>query len=114
MHRSTQAAITLMAPTRGRLVPLTEVQDEAFASGALGQGAALEPEDGLITAPIGGEIIVAMTHAYGILTPDGVEVLVHIGIDTVTLNGGNDTSRWGQLGLTYSQRASPRDPRYPG
>ncbi len=79
----------LTAPCRGTITALSDVQDAAFASGALGPGVGIEPLDGAIVAPCSGTIVAAMEsgHAYGIRTDDGIEVLVHVGIDTVQLKG---------------------------
>lgn len=81
------APLAVLAPAGGRVVPLAEVPDKVFSSGAIGSGAAVLPEDGRITAPISGELITAMPHAFGIRSDDGVEILVHVGIDTVKLDG---------------------------
>lgn len=79
----------LTAPCAGTVVPLGEVADPAFASQAMGPGIGIEPDDGAIVAPCSGTVMVAMDtgHAFGIRTDDGMEVLVHVGIDTVTMKG---------------------------
>ncbi|WP_030748609.1 glucose PTS transporter subunit IIA [Streptomyces griseus] len=79
----------LAAPVAGRVVDLDEVGDPVFASRALGEGVGIEPADGHVVAPVDGELaVVAETgHAFGIRTADGVEVLIHVGIDTVQMNG---------------------------
>lgn len=79
----------LTAPCAGHVVALETVSDPVFASGAMGPGVGIEPAEGTILAPCSGTVIVAMGtgHAFGIRTDDGVEVLVHIGIDTVTMKG---------------------------
>lgn len=79
----------LTSPCAGTVVPLDQVADPVFASGAMGPGVAVEPSDGSIVAPCNGTVIVAMNtgHAFGIKTDDGVEVLVHVGIDTVAMKG---------------------------
>jgi PTS system beta-glucosides-specific IIC component len=79
----------VLAPMDGRLIPLSEVPDPVFSSGAMGMGIAVEPTSGTVYAPVSGTIIVTMDsgHAYGIRTADGVEVLVHVGLDTVNLKG---------------------------
>jgi len=79
----------LTAPCAGVVVPLTDVADPAFASQAMGPGIGIEPADGAIVAPCSGTVMVAMDtgHAFGIRTDDGREVLVHVGIDTVTMKG---------------------------
>ncbi|MGC4153838.1 MAG: beta-glucoside-specific PTS transporter subunit IIABC [Propionicimonas sp.] len=79
----------ILAPVAGRIVQLTEVGDKVFASGVLGKGVGIVPEDGRILAPVSGTVVTAMKtgHAFGIRAEDGTEVLVHIGIDTVQLEG---------------------------
>ncbi|WP_158247701.1 beta-glucoside-specific PTS transporter subunit IIABC [Actinomyces qiguomingii] len=79
--------LEILAPVTGRVVALKEVADEAFSSGAMGEGLAVLPADGTVTAPISGEVIVSMGHAFGIRAFTGAEVLVHIGLDTVGLKG---------------------------
>ncbi|MEE0940858.1 MAG: PTS glucose transporter subunit IIA, partial [Bifidobacteriaceae bacterium] len=66
-----------------------ETGDETFAQRILGEGVAVEPSEGIFTAPVSGELttVAGSKHAFGIKTDDGVEILVHIGIDTVQLNG---------------------------
>lgn len=79
----------VVAPVAGRLVAITEVADPAFASKALGDGVGIVPSDGTVVAPVDGELVsVAESgHAFGLSTADGVEVLVHVGIDTVRMQG---------------------------
>ncbi len=79
----------LVAPVAGRVVSLDEVPDPVFASRALGEGVGIEPADGRVVAPADGELVTvtATGHAFGIRTADGVEVLVHVGIDTVQMKG---------------------------
>ncbi|MFE2532175.1 glucose PTS transporter subunit IIA [Streptomyces sp. NPDC059371] len=81
--------LELTAPVAGRVVGLGEVEDPVFASRALGEGVGIEPSDGHVVAPVDGELItVADTgHAFGIRTANGVEVLIHVGIDTVKMQG---------------------------
>ena len=83
----------LSACLNGTVVPLAEVKDEAFASGALGDGIAIEPTDGELVAPADGEISSTFEthHAVGMTTADGAELLMHIGIDTVKLGGRHFT-----------------------
>ena len=83
----------LAACLTGTVVPLAEVKDEAFASGALGDGIAIEPIDGELVAPADGEISSTFEthHAVGMTTVDGAELLMHIGIDTVKLGGKHFT-----------------------
>lgn len=79
----------LSACLNGTVVPLADVKDEAFASGALGDGIAIEPTDGELVAPADGKISSTFEthHAVGMTTADGAELLMHIGIDTVKLGG---------------------------
>lgn len=83
----------LSACLNGTVVPLAEVKDEAFSSGALGDGIAIEPSDGELVAPADGEISSTFDthHAVGLTTDDGAELLMHIGIDTVKLGGKHFT-----------------------
>lgn len=80
---------TVDAPMAGRCVPLTEVPDPTFAEGILGQGVAICPTDGKVYAPADGEITTLFPtgHAVAMTTDSGAELLVHIGLDTVTLKG---------------------------
>lgn len=77
------------APIAGQLINIASVNDPVFSSGMMGQGVAIEPTDNRVLAPADGEVTVAYAthHAYGLKTTDGVEVLIHIGIDTVNLDG---------------------------
>ncbi|MDO4258431.1 MAG: beta-glucoside-specific PTS transporter subunit IIABC [Actinomycetaceae bacterium] len=88
---SSDGTISIGIPVTGEVIPLSVVPDKVFASGAMGQGVAIRPapSQSQVLAPATGEIIVAMDsgHAFGIKTEDGVELLVHIGIDTVQLKG---------------------------
>lgn len=80
-------AVSVAAPAIGEVVSLESVPDKVFASGALGAGLAVVPAVGEAFAPVSGTLITATSHAYGIKTDNGLEVLVHIGIDTVKLGG---------------------------
>ncbi len=77
------------APVSGTAKPLAEVDDKIFADGLLGKGLAIEPDEGVIYAPVSGKVTVApkSCHAVGISSPEGIEVLVHVGINTVDLKG---------------------------
>ena len=83
----------LSACLNGTVVPLADVKDEAFASGVLGDGIAIEPSDGELVAPADGEISSTFEthHAVGMTTADGADLLMHIGIDTVKLGGKHFT-----------------------
>ena len=80
---------TFAAPISGRVMPVSEVEDQVFASKAMGDGIAIDPSEGKVYAPFSGEITVAFPtgHAYGIKAANGKEVLIHIGMDTVELEG---------------------------
>lgn len=84
-----RAAVTISAPLAGKVIPLSEVSDAAFSSGALGQGAAIVPAEGKLYAPVDGVAAAFFPtgHAVGIQTDDGVEILIHVGMDTVSLEG---------------------------
>lgn len=77
------------SPIKGKVIPLQDVKDRAFASEALGKGIGIIPEENTISAPVTGEVVTLFPthHAIGIKTEYGIEVLIHIGIDTVELNG---------------------------
>ncbi len=81
--------IDIHSPVRGQIVPLSQVSDEAFRSEAIGKGIAVLPEEGKVYAPVDGEVTALFQtgHALGLTTKDGVELLIHVGIDTVSLNG---------------------------
>ena len=81
------AADTLVAPVSGRVVKMTDVPDPVFSGEVLGKGCAVWPDDETVYAPISGTVTVTMGHAVGITGDDGIEVLVHIGVDTVDMNG---------------------------
>ena len=86
---SEQVGFPVSAPLKGEVVSLETVQDEVFSSGAIGKGIAIMPSEGTVYAPFDGEIITVYPskHAIGLRSNTGVEVLIHIGIDTVKLNG---------------------------
>ncbi|PWG66579.1 glucose PTS transporter subunit IIA [Bifidobacterium callitrichidarum] len=83
------ATTAVSAPVSGHVITLDASGDPVFASRALGEGVAIEPVDGTVKAPVSGvlQTVAETGHAFGIKTDDGVEVLVHVGIDTVKLNG---------------------------
>ena len=80
---------TLVTPIVGDVVALADVNDPVFSSGAMGQGIAVKPSQGVVYAPADAEVSIAFPtgHAFGLKTINGAEVLIHVGIDTVTMNG---------------------------
>ena len=101
----------VQAPVAGRAVRLENVPDPVFSQGMVGYGAAVDPPRGVVeaVAPVSGKLLKLMPHAYIVMTPDNVGVLVHLGLDTVALKGegfathatqGDDVAA-GQLIITY-------------
>ncbi|MBO0439860.1 beta-glucoside-specific PTS transporter subunit IIABC [Candidatus Enterococcus ikei] len=86
---ATLKKVPLASVVEGKIVPLSEIKDQAFSTGALGKGLGIIPSDNRIVAPVSGEVsaVFPTKHAIGIKTEQGVEVLIHIGIDTVELDG---------------------------
>ena len=80
---------TLVSPLSGNVVALENVNDPVFSSGAMGKGLAVKPSEGVVYAPADAEVTIAFEtgHAYGLKTASGAEILIHIGIDTVSMNG---------------------------
>jgi len=103
--------LSVLAPVSGRAVALDDVPDPVFAQGMVGYGAAVDPPQTVVdaVAPVAGKVFKLLPHAYVIMTPDNVGVLVHLGLDTVTLNGAGFTTlvaegdevRAGQAIITY-------------
>lgn len=101
----------VLAPVAGRAVALQDVPDPVFSAGMVGYGAAVDPPRGVIDAiaPVGGKLLKLMPHAFVIMTAEGVGVLVHLGLDTVALNGEGFTAHVsqgdvvaaGQVVITY-------------
>lgn len=101
----------VLAPVAGRAVALQDVPDPVFSAGMVGYGAAVDPPRGVIDAiaPVSGKLLKLMPHAYVIMTAEGVGVLVHLGLDTVALNGEGFTTHVsqgdqveaGQVMITY-------------
>jgi PTS system beta-glucosides-specific IIC component len=79
----------VVSPVKGEVRPLSEVKDEAFSSGALGKGIAIEPTEGKVVAPVDGVLTTFFPtgHALGITSDSGAEILIHVGMDTVQLDG---------------------------
>ena len=102
---------SVLAPVGGRAVPLQDVPDPVFSQGMVGYGAAIDPPRGVVdaVAPVSGKILKLLPHAYIVMTPDNVGILVRLGLDTVQLNGegftthvsqGDDVTA-GQVIITY-------------
>lgn len=105
----------VLAPVGGRAVALENVPDPVFSAGMVGYGAAIDPPRAVVdaVAPVGGKLLKLMPHAYIIMTPQNVGVLVHLGLDTVQLKGdgftthvsqGDDVTA-GQVIITYDVAA---------
>ncbi|HIZ06417.1 MAG TPA: glucose PTS transporter subunit IIA [Candidatus Eubacterium avistercoris] len=86
-EQTDEEEIRILSPLQGETAELSETGDETFASGALGEGIAIRPGKGEVVAPCRGTISVVMGHAIGIFADNGAELLIHVGIDTVELNG---------------------------
>ncbi|WP_233959300.1 beta-glucoside-specific PTS transporter subunit IIABC [Pectobacterium versatile] len=84
---------TILSPLSGKLVALSDINDDVFSQGLLGQGVAIIPDNGEVVAPVSGEIITFLEskHAIGIRADNGLELLIHVGLDTVNLNGKHFT-----------------------
>lgn len=110
-YPSAVSSTEVLAPVGGRALALAEVPDPVFAQGMVGYGAAVEPPAAVVTAvaPVSGTVLKLLPHAYVIMTPDNVGVLVHLGLDTVQLQGAGftahiaqgDTVTAGQPVITY-------------
>ena len=84
-----KSSLELLAPVSGKVLPLSSVPDEVFATKLAGDGVAVEPTEDIFVAPGSGELVLIFktNHAFCIRLDNGIEILVHIGIDTVNLNG---------------------------
>ena len=93
--RNASADLSVTAPIHGIAISLSEVGDRTFASGVLGPGAAIDPVEGPVVSPVDGEVLVAFPtgHAYGLRSASGIELLIHVGMDTVELDGKYFTPR---------------------
>lgn len=106
---------TVLAPLSGVTIALDEVPDATFASGLMGAGAAIIPAEGRVIAPFSGEVasLFSTRHAIGLLSDSGIEILIHVGIDTVKLNGEHFTAHVkegdkihpGELLITFDREA---------
>lgn len=103
--------ITIHSPINGEMMPLSEVKDEAFSTGMLGNGVAFEPSEGKVVAPFDGEVVSLFPtkHAIGLMSDTGIELLIHVGLNTVELGGKyfdvtvkqGDKVKLGQTLLTF-------------
>ncbi|WP_339169238.1 beta-glucoside-specific PTS transporter subunit IIABC [Paenibacillus sp. FSL H7-0943] len=109
--QNTKAKYVVFAPIEGTVLPLREVNDEAFAQEAMGQGMAIQPANGKVVAPFDGtvETVFRTKHSIGLRSVDGIELLIHVGLDTVKLKGQHfnlhvkegDEIRHGQLLMEF-------------
>lgn len=101
-----QSEVIIQSPVAGEVIALSDVNDPVFSSEALGKGIGIIPSSGKVFSPVSGEIVSAFPtgHAFGIKTNNGVEVLVHIGIDTVSMQGEGF-----EINLTEGQKVSAGD-----
>ena len=107
--------VQISAPLNGKIIPLNQIGDDVFSSGAMGRGIGIKNPEGKVYAPFDGEInlFVPTHHAIGLKSNDGIELLIHVGIDTVKLNGkyfspkvnAGDKVKRGQLLLTFDTNA---------
>ncbi|CAM4192495.1 glucose PTS transporter subunit IIA [Lederbergia lenta] len=113
-HEGVETSVTLVcSPVTGKVIPLEQVEDDVFSSGIAGKGVAVIPEDGKIVAPFDGTVVVAFPskHAIGLRSTAGSECLIHVGIDTVNLEGkyfkalvsAGDEVKKGQIILTFDK-----------
>lgn len=86
-HLDPQAGEAILSPVAGSSRSLAELSDRVFAQGMMGQGFALQPDGGPVRAPISGQVKVMNGHAVGLQRADGLELIIHIGLDTVALAG---------------------------
>lgn len=108
---NTPSSTALTSPLTGKVIPLSEVKDNTFAQGLMGEGFAIVPSEGAVYAPYNGKVtaLYPSNHAIGLTLDNGIEVLIHVGLDTVELNGKyferkvnqNDVVKQGQLLIKF-------------
>ena len=116
---TTVKTLTLASPLTGKVIPLKDVKDETFALGYLGEGCAVKPSDGHVYSPVSGKIVSLFDtrHAITILSDDGMEILIHVGRDTVSLRGryfsafcqNGDTVKTGDLLISFDLDAIEKE-----
>ena len=116
-NKNKQAAepLTVYAPFSGNAIALEEIPDPVFSEGILGKGCGLEPGEETVCAPFNGTVtqVIDTKHAVGVTSKDGVELLIHVGMDTVAMNGEGftclvkegDAVKMGQKLMTFSMEA---------
>ncbi|MGI6084117.1 MAG: PTS sugar transporter subunit IIA [Acetivibrionales bacterium] len=89
LNKKNNTIVDLMAPISGKIIDITEVPDQVFSKKMVGDGIAIEPTNGLVVSPCNGTVVLVFgtNHALGIQTREGIEILIHMGIDTVELKG---------------------------
>lgn len=112
-HKS-EGANTLKAPFDGEIIPLEQFPDEVFSQGILGKGCGIQPEEESVYAPCAGTVsqLTPTKHAIGLTSQNGMEILIHVGVDTVDMNGAGFTClvkegqkvKDGQLLMTFSRQ----------
>ena len=107
--------MTVMMPLEGKVIPLEELPDETFASAILGGGCGIEPTGDTVYAPFDGTVtqVPESLHAVGLMSDDNIELLIHVGMDTVEMKGNGFTSQGGHQGQGRHPAAEGRSGRHP-